>query len=372
MVLGSLSGTKDVVFGCVVSGRAVPVQGIEWVAGPTISTCPFRVRLHDGDHRSIHEFLSDVQDNTTNMMSFEQAGLQRIAALNSDAELACGFRCLLSVLPEEESVLGMERFGRWHREYMTDPLNYPLLIQCELREDGISIVAKFDKALSHEEASNLLDCLSLIIEQLARATPDTTFRDISIASDEDIAQIWRWNSDLVPESQRCVHDLILEQARLNAELPAICAWDGELLYKQLDSLSGRLAQRLRAVGLHVGPECVIPLFFEKSVWTPVAMLGVMRAGAASLLIDCTQPVSRLQAIIKQVQPRLFLCSRSMYKFATTFATADGVSTACMDILTVDSSLAQTSNGQSSDEVKTRIAVTPSNSLYMVFTSGSTG
>ncbi|THC87382.1 hypothetical protein EYZ11_013173 [Aspergillus tanneri] len=98
----------------------------------------------------------------------------------------------------------------------------------------------------------------------------------------------------------------MERTRQQPDAPAVCAWDGELTYKELDELSTRLAHHL--VGLGVGPETIVPLCFEKSMWMPVAMLGVMKAGGASVAIDASQPEDRLQLIIRQVQPTVILSS----------------------------------------------------------------
>jgi non-ribosomal peptide synthetase component E (peptide arylation enzyme) len=40
---------------------------------------------------------------------------------------------------------------------------------------------------------------------------------------------------------RCIYDIIIEQAKAQPDAPAICAWDGEMIYGELDKLSIRLA-----------------------------------------------------------------------------------------------------------------------------------
>ncbi|EFQ93183.1 hypothetical protein PTT_09507 [Pyrenophora teres f. teres 0-1] len=81
-------------------------------------------------------------------------------------------------------------------------------------------------------------------------------------------QLWAWNQDVPPAIEQCVHDLFAKQARARPNAPAIFAWDGELTYGELDALSTKLAGHLTQLG--VKPEDVVPLCFEKSMWTLVA------------------------------------------------------------------------------------------------------
>ncbi|PVI01698.1 acetyl-CoA synthetase-like protein, partial [Periconia macrospinosa] len=87
-------------------------------------------------------------------------------------------------------------------------------------------------------------------------------------NDFNARKIWKWNSEVPPAVERCIHELFEEQANARPEAPAICAWDGEMTYGELDELSSRLAGHL--VELGVQPEEVVPLCFEKSKWTVVA------------------------------------------------------------------------------------------------------
>jgi amino acid adenylation domain-containing protein len=140
----------------------------------------------------------------------------------------------------------------------------------------------------------------------------------------------------------------------------VCAWDGELTYGQLDHLSTQVAQKLQTEH-GVQPEVIVPLFFDKSMWMPVAMLGVMKAGGASVAVDISQPDSRLKTIIEQVKGSLILASEaSMAAAQRLFPTSTVVNVATLCSLSQPMPTALSS------------AVTPSNTLYIVFTSGSTG
>ena len=122
----------------------------------------------------------------------------------------------------------------------------------------------------------------------------------------DLDQIWKWNASIPTQVQGCVHDLIHDIAEKQPEAPAVCAWDGNLIYSELDRMADALAHRLIAAG--VTPKSNVPLLFSKSKLTPVAMLGVIKAGCAAIALDATQPDARLRAIVEQAMPAILVCS----------------------------------------------------------------
>ncbi|KAI0569020.1 AMP-binding multi-domain protein [Pyrenophora tritici-repentis] len=154
----------------------------------------------------------------------------------------------------------------------------------------------------------MLHQFSFVMLQLAGADEDAKIATIDAVTPEDRQQLWEWNRDIPPTTERCIHDLFTEQARARPTAPAICAWDGEMTYGELDALSSRLAGHL--VELGVKPEVIVPLCFEKSIWTVVAMLAVLKAGGAFLLLDSSLPRERLKLMCRKVSGSLALSSQA--------------------------------------------------------------
>lgn len=95
-------------------------------------------------------------------------------------------------------------------------------------------------------------------------------------SDVDRSEIWRWNKDVPPQADTCIQELISEQVRRNPTAQAICSWDGDLSYEQVEKYSTLIAHQLVSLGVKIGQ--IVPLCFEKSRWTIVGVLGVIKAG----------------------------------------------------------------------------------------------
>lgn len=183
----------------------------------------------------------------------------------------------------------------------------------------------------------------------------------------DLNTIWTWNATVPAVVERCVHDIFIEIAHEQPESPAICAWDGELTYGHLDELSTRLARYLTEVG--IGPGTIVPLCFEKSMWMPVAMLGVMKAGGASVALDSSQPVERLLGIIQQVGSQVILTSSLNYELASKLTESTPI---IVDRESLTSHQFKTTVGEDDSIRPASVPTKPSDLLYVVFTSGSTG
>lgn len=80
IVLARYCNTNDVCFGATVSGRNVAVDSLSNMAGPAITTVPVRVRFNR--NASVESFLRDVQVQASDMITYEQNGLQNISKIS--------------------------------------------------------------------------------------------------------------------------------------------------------------------------------------------------------------------------------------------------------------------------------------------------
>ncbi|KAJ4354970.1 hypothetical protein N0V95_003349 [Ascochyta clinopodiicola] len=357
IVANRYTSSEDVVFGAIVTGRNAPVAGIDVIAGPTIATVPVRLQMQCD--WTVPTFLKAVQQQATEMIPHEQTGLQRIVKMGQGARHACNFQTLVVVQPADDELGPDKTLGEWcGHSRLQDFTTYALMLQCTLASDGVCVKASFDsRVLERWQVEKMLAQFSFVLEQLAAADRETRVVDVDTLTPEDKQQLWAWNSEVPAVVERCVHDLFTEQAVARPEAPAICAWDGELTYGELNELSTRLAGHLLSLG--VKSEEVVPLCFEKSMWTVVAMLAVLKAGGAFLLLDPSSPTKRLQQMCRKVSSTLVLASQIyvpvVQSLAASFVVVSRDSTLQLPPCTSLGSLVQ-----------------PTNTAYVIFTSGSTG
>lgn len=180
------------------------------------------------------------------------------------------------------------------------------MISAGYSKDAVEIGMTFRAGcMDLEQATRLAGSLSQAIKAVT-AEPDSRIHTLDILTYDESQKIWAWNADVPPAVERCVHDLFAEQAAAQPDAPAICAWDGELTYGELDALSTKLAGHL--VELGVKAEDIVPLCFEKSMWTVVAMLAVLKAGGAFVPLDPDHPASRHEDIFRQTGAQLVIAS----------------------------------------------------------------
>jgi fusarinine C synthase len=180
-------------------------------------------------------------------------------------------------------------------------------------------------------------------------------------NDRDAAQIWTWNHEVPPTIERCMHEIIRDRVRVDADRVAVKSWDGVFTYGQIDQLSDKLALHLRELGLPTGS--IVPLCFEKSKWTLVAVLAVMKAGGCFALTDPSQPEARLQTIVEQTDALIFITSQQQSELGARIAPQSQV------VVVSESAFTSITTAQLSERLPDVAASSP---MYVIFTSGSTG
>ncbi|EUC31159.1 hypothetical protein COCCADRAFT_6918 [Bipolaris zeicola 26-R-13] len=309
LLLATYSGSDDVVWMETNSGREAVVPGIEAIIGPTITTAPARSQLDRG--LTVHEYLKETQKQSSLSLPYQFAGLQHIRRLNSETAAAC----------EAQSFLGIEaaddidsHSSLWRMESSntvgTNFLNYAFIFNCKVDSTGVRVEALFDdRVVERWLVERITQQFEFLLCQLNdNINMDKKLDDVELLNPADRDMISAWNSQPVPIIPRCIHDVIQEdQSARRPAAPAIDAWDtGVMSYQELDERATALAYRLTALG--VKPRQFVPLCFDKSGWTIVAILAVLKTGAAFVPLDFEAPVLRLREIVGDVGAELLLCA----------------------------------------------------------------
>jgi amino acid adenylation domain-containing protein len=371
IVQGQYTNAPDVIFGVTLSGRQVAVPGVERMAGATIATAPVRVRWSwDMD---IQDLLQQVQAQAISMTAYEQMGLQYIRQISPDTELGCHFQALVVVPSSREASNRQAKTDDTWMEVQTksneddgsstklNTMNsYAIMLEFHLKAYGLKVRIGYDSNVVEKvQVQRMAWHLEHVLRGIcAEGSGPLGIRYVCGVSRADLGQLAQWNRTLPARVDRCVHALVEERCRAQPDAPAVCAWDGDFTYGELDALSSTLAAHLAERG--VGPEVFVPLCFEKSRWTTVAMLGVMKAGGAFVLLDPSHPRARLRGICQAVSAQLVVSSAANQALAADLVVA---------VVLVGDDEAAWCN---STQAWSGSAVTPDNALYAVFTSGSTG
>ncbi|EGD86453.1 hypothetical protein H112_07392 [Trichophyton rubrum D6] len=382
VVAANGADSSEALFGVVVTGRQAPVPNIELMAGPTIATLPIRVNVNWNEDRK--RLLDAIQRQSIEMIPFEQTGLQHISKLSQGTATACQFQTLLVVQPSSEMTETTDRpflsevvdshGGRQWQDFST----YSLVIECQLESESLKVSASFDSGVIGTQKMELvMSGFEFSIRQLSSGSTEQVLLSSLVRDYSGLNDIWAWNREVPEATEACIHDLISRQVQENPQAQAICSWDGNMTYQELDSISTDLAYQLVKRGI---AGTVVPLLFEKSKFMPVAALAVMKAGGGCLPMDIKQPYERLAAIAAQADSSIIISSVANEPVAVKLAggKAENLSRLKREVVVVGPDQILAFSAATPGPTSTSAAspslpkVDPSDILYVVFTSGSTG
>ncbi|KPM39273.1 Nonribosomal peptide synthetase 13 [Neonectria ditissima] len=359
LTASSYTGSDSIAFGLVLSGRTSACPAAETTLGPTIAIVPVQVTLQKS--ATVEAFLKDRAAARRQLQRDPslQYGVARIRAVSDAARIASGFQTLLNIRPrwydpKESSEVAFDE--------MKEPAGpFALSVNVDLEDDGVSVHAVADPTVVPERQLDwILHQFEHHLRLLTEAPLQTKLHQVQQVSPVHLSEMVAWNSSLPKVEEGCIHELFRAQARQRPAFVAVEAWDRSATYGEIDAMSDRLAHALRQKGLSAG--FLVAFIFEKSLWTVITLLGILKAGGACVPISTADPPARKAAIISGAGIGLILTSSAEYKSSVDLApVVMEVSARSMSELPEDTDPAETK------EMNDTTAL-----AFVIFTSGSTG
>ncbi|WP_423392277.1 amino acid adenylation domain-containing protein [Burkholderia sp. LMG 21824] len=212
------------------------------------------------------------------------------------------------------------------------------------------------------------------LDALAR-TPDALLGTLSIADDvtRDALVRARNTAHTWPDAQRQpLHLQFADAARATPDAIALEYADvhggvHRATYRELDASTSRIAAALRRRG--VQPDTPVALCVERSFDMVMALVGVLKAGAAYLPVDPDYPAERIAYLLRDARPAVAI-TQAHLREQVEAALGDGAGT---QLLTVADLLAdETADETESDAAGATAAIHDAQLAYLIYTSGSTG
>ncbi|WP_018682964.1 non-ribosomal peptide synthase/polyketide synthase [Actinokineospora enzanensis] len=302
LLLSRWAGTQDVVFGSTVSGRPAELPGVESMVGMFINTVPTRVST-DPERRA-GEWLREIQAGQSESRRFDFLALPRIQA---HSDLAPGAQLFDSVVvfenyPFEDA--STEDGLRVAEVHAIDTTNLPLTLSAHL-DDRVRLDLGYDPALlDAETAARVAGWLRTLVSNLVD-DPERTLGALPWVSAEDRERVMvAFNDTDHPLPFEPVTEVFERQARRTPHATALVFRDTELTFAETEKAANRLAHKLIEAG--AGPDRTVALTMPRSAETVVALLAVLKAGAAFLPVDPTLPAERIDYLLGDAKPVLVL------------------------------------------------------------------
>ncbi|GAA4994431.1 amino acid adenylation domain-containing protein [Pseudonocardia tropica] len=361
VVLGRLTGRRDVLFGCPVSGRPPEVPGVETMVGQLGNTIVVRVACPPG--RTAGELLDDVQAQAATVSEHHHVGLPEIVRSVGAGELFDTMLVMENFPSSDRSQVSAASGPELAGVEIVDATHYPLTVVV-LPHDPIVIGLGYQPdALSPERVRGISDRLVRVLDSIV-ADPDLPVGRLRLHADAEDAALLRLGTTHRPAVPR--GPLLTEFGRWVRSRPdaeAVVCRDRSLSYAELDREANRLARALLAAG--VGPESPVAVLLGRDVEMVVAMLAAFKAGAAYVPLDPAYPRERLTLMVDDARPVAALTT------ADTLAALGGELPGDhpVRVVRVDG---PDLPSDATDPVEARAALTADALAYVIYTSGTTG
>ncbi|PWK15686.1 amino acid adenylation domain-containing protein [Tumebacillus permanentifrigoris] len=347
MLLHLMSAEEDIIVGTLAAGRTV--EELEPMIGFFVNTMPIRTSFAGVE--SLHDLLQAVK--TQFLRSYEHQEYP--------------FDLLVEkVNPERDT----SRSPIFSTMFMFETQQ-----KAEVVEAPLHTISKFDLSLAVLDGSDglvlefeyntdlfkrttieqfqqrLNKVLQALTTQLSKP-----FAELDLLSDSDRALYAQLNeTQLSFPDGATIQDLFYEQAALHPERPALSDEQGMLTYQELNERTNQLARVLQELG--VGTNQFVGILMERTRESVVAMLAVLKAGAAYVPIDPNYPEERVQYMLADSGAKVVLTEQHL----RVRLAADTVRAVCIEDI---------STAIAKDNLP--LINTPDDLAYVIYTSGSTG
>ncbi|MFI6006632.1 condensation domain-containing protein, partial [Streptomyces sp. NPDC051366] len=359
LLLGTLTGRDDVVFGTTVSGRPPELPGIESMVGLFINTVPVRVRLDSSE--TVLDLLTRIQREQTDLLDHQYLSLAEIQQTAGIGELFDTTTVFENYPLDAQGFAGPTDGLRLIRAEGDDATHYPLsLAVLPGRELQLKLGYRpdlFDREAIEEIASRFVAVLRAMV-----ADPELRVGRIDLLSDDERQRLLvDWNPPGMETVPGCVPEVFEQQASQTPDAVAVSFEDDSLTYAQLNERANRLAHLLINQG--IGPEQTVALALPRSLELVIGVLAVLKAGAAYLPLDPDYPADRLAYTLTDARPAHLI---------TVSHAAPALPQSQVSTLLLDDPQTRTELAGAAAFNPRKTGLRPDNAAYIIYTSGSTG
>ena len=291
LVLSQYTGTQDISFGYLTSGRDVPVPGVDNLVGLLINLLVTRVRIEDPATTTVIQALKQTQERFLDGFGHQRVSLAEVFhALGVDSGHGL-FNTSLSYrhapfAGDEDADSGSGRSLTLEMITVEDPTEYDVNVNVFSSGPGsgrgegreLTIMLQYSPDfMSAATAEGVLGRLVQTVDEIAKS-PMATLSEVVAASVFSGRMDTLSRGTTIPAEgydvgeRDCIHELVHRQRTSTPDSKAVHAWDGDMSYAELEDAADRIASHL-ITDMGVGPEKMVALCFEKSRWAIVAQLA---------------------------------------------------------------------------------------------------
>jgi amino acid adenylation domain-containing protein len=367
-LLSRLTGGEDIVVGSPIAGRNSPE--IENLIGFFVNTLVLRTDL-SGDPE-FRRLLARVREVTLGAYTHQDLPFEKLVEeLNPERRLGHTplFQVMLNMLSVDANPPDLESFRM--EVIPTEQLQskFDLTLYVTDLDEGLGLKLVFNATLFAESRmAEMLKQFKHLLAQVA-ARPDLPLSRIGLLTDSARKALPNPNLPLELSRFESVPDRIHALAVRLPDKVAMTDRNGSWKYSALDAVTTQLAQCICSRGIQ--QQDVIAIWASRDASLAIALLAVMKAGAAFVILDPAYPPSRLLESLNTAQPKGWINASSgdplppplaqfVEKLPCRMTISSSKNDPCMEPL----------RNYSTQMVERSVA--PDDLAYVAFTSGSRG
>ncbi|MEO5877174.1 MAG: amino acid adenylation domain-containing protein, partial [Streptosporangiaceae bacterium] len=345
-LLTRLGGGTDIPVGSPIAGRTD--EALDDLVGMFVNMLVLRTDT-SGDP-TFRQLVQRVRESDLAAYAHQDLPFERLVdVLNPSRHLGRHplFQNALTFQNNPEARLEMDGFT-----VEVEPLNagvsrFDLLMVLTERFAGSGAPAGLDGELEYAldlydpaTARTMVERFSRLLESLL-AAPDAPVTDAGLISDAELATVLDWTgTGRSPAKRSTITEVFEAQAARTPDAVAVTFDGSSLTYGELNAQANRVARLLVEQG--AGPERFVAVEFPRSAELVVAMVAVLKSGAAYVPIDPDYPADRIAYMLEDSSP----------------------------VLTLNAAVLASAGGYDPGDLGVRIS--PAHPAYVIYTSGSTG
>ncbi|MBQ4862211.1 non-ribosomal peptide synthase/polyketide synthase [Pseudoalteromonas sp. MMG013] len=362
-LLSIYSGSADISVGSAVANRAS--HQVANLVGYFVNNLV--IRTHCESQASFIDLLQTVKGNCLEAIAHQNLPFDSVVeAIKPERSLSYSplFQVAFSLQRNHAEQLNF--IGLQVEEQACDRGVSKYDLSLDIFETQEGAIAKLEYCLElfeRDTAQRMIQHFTLLLEKVM-SSPEQALSSHNILTGVEITSLTHWNKTATDfPVDMCIHTQIEEQVKLTPNATALVFESQKLTYKALNDSANQLAGYLIEQGIK--PDSLVGLCAERSIEMVVALLAILKSGAAYVPLDPDYPAQRLTYILDDAKPEWVL---GQLRFEHMFAD-DSVPFLALDC---DTSSEIVSGYPATNPSPGELGLTSRNLAYVIYTSGSTG
>ncbi len=357
-LLSRYTGKDDIVVGSPIANR---ISGeLENVIGFFVNSLALRTDL--SGNPSFRDLLKRVREVTLDAYAHQSLPFEKLVEeLSPERSLSHNPLFQVSFVLQNAPMPSLELAGLTLTPMpaSTRTSKFDLTVFLRESEDGLVCAIEYNTDIF--DASTIERMLGHFESLLrgAAANPDCAIEELPLLTEKERRQLLvDWNQTAAECPPTPVSEMFELQVERTPQALAVIAGRDRLSFSELNQRANQIARYVRE--RRVGPETLVAVCMARTPDLVVALLGVLKAGAAYVPIDPTYPKERLAFMLQDSGAKVLLTQERLLENLPEHSA---------EVVCVDKNWSEIATRSPENFAS---GATPENLAYVIYTSGSTG